>query len=144
MTYSEAHKRIQNMIATQKWLSDFCSTTNPTTALSQLYVAQLYNGKVVNAKGYDVVSEDGKKIQVKARWWKNRVAGPSGSWIAGTENEADLFVFVGFDKDYNVIYCLEFNASKMESYASLLDKRKPNLRTLRISKTLIQNHAPVV
>ena len=98
MTYSEAHKRVQDMVATQKWLSDFCSTTNPTTALSQLYVAQLYNGKTVNAKGYDVLSADGKKIQVKARWWKDKVGGPSGSWIAGTENQADLFVFVGFNK----------------------------------------------
>ena len=137
MSYEKVKSVVDAMVQSQHWLSEYCSTTNPTTALSQHYVAEKYNGKTVNANGYDVLTNDGKKIQVKARWWRKKVGGPSGSWVHGTEGEADLFVFVGFDKDYNIIYCMEFLPSELQQYSTDIDKRKPGLKTISITKKLI-------
>ena len=75
---------VQQMTACINWLSQHCKTTNPTTALSQLIVADRYNGVTINAKGYDVVASDGRKIQVKGRWWPSKPSGPSGSWSCVT------------------------------------------------------------
>ena len=122
-----------------QWLSTHCKTTNGTTALSQALVAQKYNGTCINAKGYDVVTQDGKTIQVKARWWKNdRPSGPCGSWIKGHEHEADLWVFVGFDSNYNLMYMLEFTPEELKSRAVVLDKRRPEGMTLSITKKLLK------
>lgn len=135
---SDAREMVHLMTHSINWLSQHCKTTNPTTALSQLIVADRYNGYAVNAKGYDVIAGDGRKIQVKARWWPRKPAGPSGSWVAGTEHEVDLFVFVGFDNNYDTIYLMEFTPAELVNHASVLDKRTMNKLTLSITRRLIQ------
>lgn len=133
----EAYSMVQQMTVCINWLSQHCKTTNPTTALSQLIVADHYNGVTINAKGYDVVASDGRKIQVKGRWWPGKPSGPSGSWIAGTEHDVDLFVFVGFDNNYNLIYLMEFDPTELTTRSSVLDKRTPNKLTLSVTQRLI-------
>ena len=135
-----ARQVVIRMAESVNWLSEHCKTTNPTTALSQLIVAEMYNGVTINAKGYDVLCDDGRKIQVKARWWPKSPAGPSGSWIAGSEHEADLFVFVGFNRNYETIYIMQFTPEELRARAVPLDKRTPNKQTLSITKRLIQEN----
>jgi hypothetical protein len=65
VTFKDVQKLAECAIVFQKYISAVCKTTNATTALSQLFVADYYKGNCINTKGYDVLTHDGKKIQVK-------------------------------------------------------------------------------
>ena len=145
VTFKEVQKLAEGAIVFQKYISDVCKTTNATTALSQLFVSDHYNGNCINTKGYDVLTHDGKKIQVKGKWCKNnKPTGPSGGWVMGEEHDADLWVFVGFDSNYELIYALEMTPDQVVSERTCLDKRTPNKATLNISKKLIKKYKNLI
>jgi hypothetical protein len=145
VTFKEVQKLAEGAIVFQKYISETCKTTNATTALSQLYVAEKYNGNCINTKGYDVLTDDGRKIQVKGKWCKNdKPAGPSGGWIKGEEHDADLWVFIGFNSNYELIYALEMTPNQVIAERSCLDKRTPNKATLNISKKLIKKYKNLI
>jgi hypothetical protein len=145
VTFKDVQKLAEGAIVFQKYISAVCKTTNATTALSQLFVADYYNGNCINIKGYDVLTHDGKKIQVKGKWCRNdKPTGPSGGWLMGEENEADLWVFVGFNSNYELIYALEMTPDQVISERTCLDKRTPNKATLNISKKLIKKYKNLI
>jgi hypothetical protein len=139
MTFQELQNGVREVVAFQQKISKECKTTNPTTALSQQWVAEHYEGHCENAAGYDVVAKDGRKIQVKARWFKdNKTSGPSGGWVAGEETEADLWVFVGFGANYELLYAFEMTPQQVVAKRTPLDLRTPNKVTLSITKKLLE------
>lgn len=145
VNFKDVQKLAEGAIVFQKYISEHCKTTNATTALSQLFVANHYNGNCVNAKSYDVVTEDGKRIQVKGKWCRNdKPSGASGGWIMGEEHDADLWVFVGFNSNYELIYALELTPDQVITERSCLDKRTPNKATLSITKKLLKKYRNLI
>lgn len=137
MTYQEIQNGLQAALAFQKLISKECKTTNIGTALSQQWVGEHYKGTVVNAHGYDVIAADGRKIQVKARWYKDsKPSGIIGGWNPGEETEADLWVFIGFDENYKMIFAFEQTPAQVQARTVKMDKL--GKVSIQISKKLLK------
>jgi hypothetical protein len=62
----------------------------------------------------------------------------------GEEHDADLWVFVGFNSNYELIYALELTPDQVITERSCLDKRTPNKATLSITKKLLKKYKNLI
>jgi hypothetical protein len=97
---------------------------------SELLKREGYNNKIVNAEGYDILLEDGRKIEVKhdtfiytsgnlaCEWWSDKENKKQG-WIR--YSDADILVYM---YDFDNAYVL--NMKRLKEYVELNKDRLPS------------------
>ena len=95
------------------------SENQPTGDIAELLAHRMYGGELAanSTAGWDVQSEDGTKIQVKAR---RSLAKASHFGFISPDSEADLYLFVTIAADFSdIVHAYEVPEGALTRLASL-------------------------